>query len=166
MIHDRHIELILSLIHSRKANSFVNLPNNVIVNKNYNELRFVRDVDEILSYEIEFDRFALLPNHHSIERVSNVDNNSNFVCRLSSKDLLLPLVIRTRKMGDRICVKGMNGSKKIKDIFIDKKISVQERDLWPIVTDSTGMVVWIPGIKKSKFDKKNNEEYDIILRYN
>ncbi len=166
LIHDRHIELILSLIHSRKANSFVNLPNNVIVNKNYNELRFVRDVDEILSYEIEFDRFALLPNHHSIERVSNVDNNSNFVCRLNSKDLLLPLVIRTRKMGDRICVKGLNGSKKIKDIFIDKKISVQERDLWPIVTDSTGMVVWIPGIKKSKFDKKNNEEYDIILRYN
>ena len=42
---------------------------------------------------------------------------------------------------------------------------MEKRDSWPIVVDSEGRVVWIPGIKKSKFDKKKNDYYDIILKY-
>ena len=68
-------------------------------------------------------------------------------------------------MGDKIKVKGLNGTKKIKDIFIDKKVDLVQRDAWPIVVDSVGNVVWIPGIKKSKFDKKKSDDYDIILKY-
>ena len=62
-------------------------------------------------------------------------------------------------------VKGLNGSKKINDIFIDTKIKQQERNLWPVVLDSKDTIVWLPGLKKSKLDKKNGEEYDIILKY-
>ena len=166
LINDKHIDLLLNLIRSRKANSFINLPNEVVAKKNYNEFFFVKDIDAITSYEIEFDRYALLPNNHSIELVDSIDNNSNYMCRLNSKEILLPLIVRTRRMGDKILVKGLNGRKKVKDIFIDKKISMDERDTWPIVLDSKGNVVWIPGIKKSKFDKKSTEEYDIILKYN
>ena len=61
-------------------------------------------------------------------------------------------------------IKG-GGRKKVKDIFIDKKIPIRDRDLWPIVVDSLGKIVFIPGLKKSKFDKTNSEFYDIILRY-
>ena len=63
-------------------------------------------------------------------------------------------------------VKNMNGSKKVKDIFIDSKVPVSERDSWPIVVDSNGNVLWIPGIKKSKFDIPKNKKCDIILWYN
>ncbi len=62
-------------------------------------------------------------------------------------------------------IKGMNGSRKIKDIMIDKKVALNKRDLWPIVVDSNGKVLWIPGIKKSRFDKKKQEGYDIVLKY-
>ena len=51
------------------------------------------------------------------------------------------------------------------NIFIDAKIPLTERDLWPIVVDSASHIVFVPGLKKSKFDKTNNEFYDIILRY-
>ena len=166
LINDKHIDLILHVINSRKGNCFVNLPNDVVARKTYNSFEFVRATDVITSYEIEFDRYVALPNNHSIELVQEIDNNSNYMCRLNSKELLLPLIVRTRRMGDKIYVKGLNGSKKVKDIFIDKKISMEERDSWPIVLDSQGIVVWIPGIKKSKFDKKSTEEYDIILKYN
>ena len=37
--------------------------------------------------------------------------------------------------------------------------------MWPIVLDAENKIVWIPGLKKSKLDKKISEEYDIILRY-
>ena len=166
LINDKHIDLIFKLITSHKANSYINLPNEVIARKTYNQFYFVRDIDDISNYEIEFDKVAFLPNHHQIELVDSVSDNSNNICRLNSKDISLPLIIRSRKIGDRISVKGLNGTKKVSDIFIDKKISANDRDLWPIVLDSMGNVVWIPGLKKSKFDKKISEEYDIILKYN
>ena len=62
-------------------------------------------------------------------------------------------------------VKGMIGSKKINDIFIDSKIPMQEREIWPVVVDSNENIVWLPGLKKSKFDKQKDENYDIILKY-
>ena len=63
-------------------------------------------------------------------------------------------------------IKNMNNAKKIKDIFIDEKIPKEERDTYPIVVDNNDNILWIPGIKKSKFDKSNDENYDIILWYN
>ena len=63
-------------------------------------------------------------------------------------------------------VKNMESSKKIKDIFINSKLSKDERNTQPIVVDKSGNIVWIPGLKKSKFDKAKNEKYDIILWYN
>ena len=77
----------------------------------------------------------------------------------------MPLYVRNRKDGDKMEVKGMKGSKKVSDIFINEKVKTNDRKLWPIVLDSKDNIVWIPGIKKSKFDKKQTEEYDIILRY-
>ena len=62
-------------------------------------------------------------------------------------------------------VKGMEGHKKVNDIFIDNKISSKERNVWPVVCDANKEIVWIPGLKKSKFDKEKQEECDIILKY-
>lgn len=64
-----------------------------------------------------------------------------------------------------MAIKGSAGTKKIKDIFIDAKVPKSKRDLWPIVTDSTGKIVWVPGLKKSKFDIPKDKKCDIILRY-
>lgn len=166
LINDRHIDIIMELIKSKKANVCVNLPNDVLGRKSYNEFELLRNIDIINAYEVEFDKYVMLPNNHSIELVDSINDNSNNVCRLNSKDIVLPLIVRTRKVGDRIKIKGLNGSKKVKDIFIDKKISLDLRDSWPIVVDSNGEIVWIPGIKKSKCDKKLSEDYDIILKYN
>ena len=166
LVSDKHIDLIMNLIYSKKANSFINLPNQVVANKSYNMLELKRDVEAITSYEIEFDGYVTLPNDHSIERVLEIDGNSNYVCRLDSRDIVLPLIVRTRRIGDKMLVKGLDGSKKVKDIFIDKKVKIIDRDVWPIVVDSKGNIVWIPGIKKSIFDKKTTETYDIILKYN
>ena len=46
----------------------------------------------------------------------------------SRNKVQFPLTIRTRKIGDRIKLKGMNGSKKVKDIFIDHKLPLRDRD--------------------------------------
>ena len=166
LVNDKHIELILNLIYSNRANSFINLPNDVVAIKSYNMLELRRETDEITSYEIEFNNYVLLPNSHVIEKIDDCSDNSNNVCRLSSDDVTLPLIVRTRKFGDKMYIKGMDGSKKVKDIFINSKIKLESRDSWPIVVDATGKIVWIPGIKKSHLDRKKEEKYDIILKYN
>lgn len=164
LINDKHIELLLNLIYSNRANAFVNLPNEVIATKTYQSLELKKVTNEITTYEVEIASYVELPNHHIIERVDDLMENGNDTCRLSSYEVSLPLIVRTRRFGDKMAVKG-NGTKKIKDIFIDKKVKLSDRDLWPVVVDSKGVVVWLPGLKKSKYDKKKSESYDIILKY-
>ena len=166
LIGDKHIDLILKLISTKRANSYVNLPNQIIAKKNYDYFEILRETDALTGYEIEFSDYVILPNKHTIETVEDKDlGNSNNICRLNSSEISLPLIVRTRKIGDKIKLKGTDGSKKVKDIFIDKKVSLVNRDSWPIVVDSKGEVVWIPGLQKSKFDKKRIDSYDIILKY-
>ncbi len=164
LINDKHIELLLNLIYSNRANAFVNLPNEVIATKTYHVLELKKVTTEITTYEVELSKYVELPNHHVIEQVDELLGSGNDTCRLLSTEISLPLTVRTRKFGDRMSIKG-NGTKKIKDIFIDKKVKVNDRDLWPVVVDAKGVIVWLPGLKKSKYDKKKTESYDIILKY-
>ena len=164
LINDKHIELLLNLIYSNRANAFVNLPNEVIATKTYQDLELKKVTTEITTYEVELSQYVELPNHHVIEQLDELTGTGNDTCRLLSSVISLPLTVRTRRFGDRMAIKG-NGTKKIKDIFIDKKVKLSDRDLWPVVVDAKGVVVWLPGLKKSKYDKKKSEKYDIILRY-
>ena len=165
LINDVHVDLIINLINSNRSNGFVNLPNNVKVVKKYDKLYVDFETKQIDNYEIELGNSVILPNNKIIEKVLFLDKNDNCCCRLNSEDIVLPIIVRTRRAGDKIQVKNMNGTKKVKDIFIDSKVPIAERDSWPIVVDSNDNVLWIPGIKKSKFDIPKNKKCDIILWY-
>lgn len=164
LITDRHAELIYELIESNK-NSYIHLPNNIKAVKEYDTLTLTKIEVVDNSYEIELQDSVNLPNGMNIEFLDKVNSDSNYICRLDSSTIKLPLHVRTRTDGDKMSIKGMLGSKKINDIFIDDKVLNKDRDLWPVVMDSAGTIVWLPGLKKSKFDKTKNEKYDIILRY-
>lgn len=73
---------------------------------------------------------------------------------LDAEEITLPLIVRNRVNGDRMTMKGQAGSKKLKDIFIDAKIPRQERDKLPVITDYTGKILWVPGVKKSAYDRE------------
>lgn len=63
-------------------------------------------------------------------------------------------------------MKGQAGSKKLKDIFIDAKIPRQERDKLPVITDYTGKILWVPGVKKSAYDREfSRSKKQYIIRY-
>ncbi len=165
LITDRHVELLYNLIVSKRANLKIHLPNNIIAVKEYNTCTLIKQSSKSSDYEIELNEFANLPNGKNIEVVKRSSTISNNVCRLNSNEIKLPLHIRNRRNGDKISVKGMLGSKKVNDIFIDEKIPCLSRDLWPVVVDASNRIVWVPGLKKSKFDKTKEEMYDIILKY-
>lgn len=165
LINDKHAQIIHNLIKSNKTNGEIHLPNNIIALKSYNTLTLIPLILKGSNYEIEISDYLCLPNGKNIERITETKLDNNDVCRIDSKDITLPLYVRNRCDGDKMNIKGMLGSKKIADIFIDSKISVQERVLWPVVCDSKDNIVWLPGLKKSKFNKTKEEKYDIILKY-
>ena len=166
LVSDKHVNLVLNIIENPKPNIEINLPDNLHITKSYNLLKITRNKKSKEEYNIPIIEETLLPNGKTIKIVKQVENNSNFFIKLNSKEVTLPLYVRTRKEGDKMFVKNMEFSKKVKDIFINSKLSKEERDIQPIVTDKDGNIIWIPGIKKSKFDKANDENYDIILWYN
>lgn len=166
LVSDKHVQLILNIIENPKPNLEINLPDNLHITKSYNTLKITRNKKSKEEYNIPIVEETLLPNGKTIKIVKQTDSNSNFYIRLNSKEMTLPLYVRTRKEGDKMFVKNMESPKKVKDIFINSKLSKEDRDTQPIVTDKEGNIVWIPGIKKSKFDKAKNENCDIILWYN
>ncbi len=165
LVNDRHVELIKKLISSNKKNSFIYLPNNIKISKTYNTLEVIREGENEDSYNIELTNYVELPNGKHLEIIEECDTNGNDICRLCSSDISLPLHVRTRKLGDKMSLKGTSGHKKIKDILIDAKIPMKDREKWPVVVDSNGTIVWIPGLKKSNLLKTKQEKCDIIVKY-
>ena len=165
LVNDKHISMIISIIHNKEPNLSLNLPNGLVIYKRYNELYIRKGIKEKKEYDIEIKKHTVLPNNHYIDIIEKSDEKSNYYIRLNSKEIKLPLHARTRKPGDKMVIKNSIGSKKIKDIYIDSKIEPEKRDSEPIVVDNNNTIIWLPGLKKSQFDKANNEEYDIILRY-
>lgn len=165
-VSDKHIHLILDIIASNKPNIEINLPDNLCLKKSYNSIKLTRNNKKNAFFRIPLDTVTELPNGKKISFIESTDKTSNYYIKLNSKEISLPLYVRTRQDGDRMVVKNMAQPKKIKDIFINSKLSKEERDTQPIVIDSKGEIIWLPGLKKSKFDKAKNENYDIILWYN
>ena len=159
-ISDKNSEDILKLIN--KPNKIIDLNNGYkCVNESgllkivkYKNVNFT---ETILDKDVKYGDFNFLFN-------SDVGNNSNYIIYLNSKEIYLPLKIRSKKSGDKIEVKNLNGHKKISDIFIEKKIPKYKRNNYPIVVDSKNNILWIPGLKKSKFSKDKSEKYDIIIK--
>lgn len=165
LITDVHVEKLLKLITSSKTTGSISLPKKKAGMKEYNIFKIV-DQQEKNDYQYELKEEFNLLKDVTITKAYNSQEKSNNILRLSSKEVRLPLMVRNRKNGDIIASKNVNGHQKIKNIFIDQKIPKNERDQWPIVTDSNGEILWIPGLKKSKFDKEIKENYDIIYKCN
>ena len=62
-------------------------------------------------------------------------------------------------------LKNTKGHQKVKDILINLKIPNEEKDQIPIMIDAENKVLWILGLKKSKYDIEKDKNYDIIYKY-
>ena len=163
-VDDKHFLLVINAINSKKASLTYDLPNDFQIVKEYNKVYIKKSVDSLLAYDIELCDEVYLANGMKIVKVASCETNGNDVMRIKSSDVVLPLHIRTRRCGDRMEVMNMKGSKKVSDIFVNAKIPVSKRDTWPIVVDAENKIIWIPNVKKSKYNRRKNEECDIIFK--
>lgn len=163
LIESKHIDILINIVNDKKSNVEVTLPKDIIISKSYDILMVQNKVFND-DYKIELTKETSFPQG-KIFSLDETDLTNNYVTHLNSCDLKFPLYVRNKKDGDVIEVLNLNGKKKIKDIFIDEKIDKNKRNNYPVVVDNDDNVIWIPGIKKSKYDSLKSGKYDIILWY-
>jgi len=163
IVKNKHIVSIISICDNKNNNLQISLPHSFIAIKEYNELKFEK-VNTVNEYKKELTNEVIIENF-IIKKIDFSESNGNNICRLNSKNIKLPLYIRNKKDGDKIEVLGLNGHKLISDIFIENKVPSNKRKSYPLLVDSNDNILWVPNLKKSKFNTKNHEFCDIILEY-
>ncbi len=161
-VTDTVVDEIKKAIKSSKPNIILNLNNSFIGVKEYDKFYITRQkenfqYDTILKDEFENENWIIKTN-------VTTEDFGNYTFRFNSSEIELPIHIRCPNDTDKIKPKNMNGTKKIKDIFKDCKVSKLKRETYPIITDNKNTVLAIPGLKKSQFDKDKSQKYDIIIQ--
>ena len=162
LIQDKHLELVIDFVSGNSSK--MSLPGGYNLYNNSDRFMISKLINNE-EYCIELKERCILNNGYEIRKIDSYEGSSNYEIHLNSKNIKLPLFVRTRCNGMKMQVKNLKGSKKVNDILIDKKILGCEKDVIPIVVDSDGIVLWIPGIIKSKYDVEKNGNYDIIFKY-
>lgn len=172
-ISESQISLILDIFNRGETGKQVNISNNIIARVSYDDLV----IEKNLSFEVEDFKYKL-EDKLFIDEIGykfNVKTISRKDFQASSKKkntryfdydkIKSELFIRNRRNGDRFVPFGMNGSKKIKDYFVDEKIPREERDSIPLIVDGDN-IIWVVGYRTSNLYKiTGNTERILEIAY-
>ena len=155
-INRDHVKAVSDLIHNPKPQVRANLPEKLVATKTYERLRFATDAEgeiEDFSYRIEHTGSIHVTETNQVlflEEVTKRDfSESSPSPRVAFMDLdriEWPLWVRNLRVGDKFMPLGLKGHKKLKDVFIDKKVSHQERKRTLILTGGND-IIWVCGIR-------------------
>lgn len=158
-----HIEIILNkLMESSITTWSIDLPGGYKIKRKYEYLFLEKNTNIAIqnySYLIRENKVYCLPKINIIvsneilspDKVKKIHKN-RFVAFFDYdkiKILGVPMILRNKSNGDRIAPVGMLGTKKIKDIFIDRKIPVDERWKIPVLAVNEE-IVWVLGYNKGR----------------
>jgi len=79
-----------------------------------------------------------------------------------------PLVLRVLRPGDRMAPRGGRGTRKLSDLLINAKIPRQDRATLPVLCDTSGAILYVPGLRPAQMgrpDANTQEWIDVhVLR--
>jgi len=151
-----HSDALIEMIDSARPNSRLALPHGVAAEREYDRLVLMH-ADEVAS-DADFALQITGPGSYqlpcgasltvAVTSAATFSTDSGSVCFDLDK-VPFPWSVRTFRHGDRITPFGMHGRKKVKDIFIDRKIPPSERRRVPLLFCSDDLI-WIAGVCASE----------------
>ena len=155
-----HLTSALDLIADPASGKQIQLPGGMSIEKRYHQLVVSLPTDEprediAAEIAIHFPGKTILPVRRleincSIEEVSGDDiprlrkNTEKLQEYIDLASVHPPLVVRTRRPGDRFFPLGAPGSKKLSDFLTDSKVGPQDRQKVAVLCDQLGPV-WVIG---------------------
>ncbi|MGE8381748.1 MAG: tRNA lysidine(34) synthetase TilS, partial [Sphingobacterium sp.] len=106
------------------------------------EKEFISSDEAIITSETSTVEWKHYCFHAGVSTELTITNNKE-IAKLDYDLLVFPLTIRSWKVGDSFYPLGMEGRKKLSDFFINKKISLFEKENIPIVVNGNGDILWL-----------------------
>lgn len=145
----------LQVLMDADGSKYINLPHGVYAKKQYHELILTTRAEDIYTQKseacaVEADRarVACMNYRFTFKYLKVLPQNAKehipLTAIIDADKISYPFSIRPRMAGDRFMPLGMQSSKKLKDFFIDEKVSKYDRDLIPIFDDGEKLF-WVVG---------------------
>lgn len=166
-----HEEIFLRLIGGQFTNQSIDFPNGLIIEKSYEKIHFYFKQSKINTemYEQTITSLPLeivLPNgdivHVQRTSITNIQKTDAYTFVYPEDKITWPLYIRNRKRGDRMSYEGLNGSKKLKDIFIDEKVPRNIRDEMYVLTNGDEDILWLIGLRKKGIELTDKDACIVV----
>ncbi|MCE5287239.1 MAG: tRNA lysidine(34) synthetase TilS [Pelosinus sp.] len=159
-----HVEKLIKLSLSGETGSIIELPGRCIVRKEYGRV-FVAIAGRKIARAIQPPGVTLivpgitrLPNGSFVKAVLSDVRPESSDAKTAVFDwaaLAKPIIVRTRLAGDRFQPLGLAGTKKIKDFFIDAKVTREVRAETLIFADAQE-IIWLGGFRQAEHGKTTN----------
>lgn len=156
-----HIRALCDLIDSNKPNLQISLPQLVTARREYDQLILVHKNVLNSATDVGFEIMITEPGCYQLPSgdsvLVEVADGTSFTptpdrqCFDLSK-IPFPWQLRNFNPGDRIMPFGMTGRKKVKEIFIERKIPVAERRRLPLLFCGADLV-WVAGLCSSEISR-------------
>ena len=152
-----HLYDILGIAASAEAHKVLKLPDGIRVEKSYLRLKLTTNQVTFLPFTYHY---SSIPDRVILKEIGKemvfrlmdgtVDvikkNTDPSVAYLDAEKVVMPLIIRNAKPGDRFQPFGMDGEKKIKNFFSDEKVELNERKRVPLVFCGD-LLGWVGGMR-------------------
>ena len=132
-----HIALADKLVFSDKPSAKANFPGGVTVSRRYGQLEKLQQTECLVCQKLACPGVVELPQlglRVICEPACSIANEKDCFTVMPVGDM----VIRSRCPGDAMRCAG--GSKKVKELFIDRKIPAAQRQNVPVIADSLGVL--------------------------
>lgn len=166
-ISEHHINSLVDMFLELQTGKQIDLPNDLIGRVSYNDIIIEKrqnlgKKDYVYELTMGMNTIKDLGVEIHMELVKDIEHKEDpYIKYLDYDKIIGNLSLRNRRNGDRISPLGMEGSKKIKDYFIDKKIPRQEREKIPLLVDGEN-TIWILGHSISNLYKVNESTENIL----
>ena len=166
-----HVEELLRLLDVGKDFKY-ELPGGTFVQRKRGTLNFLsdkpRDIPIIYSHELKIPGETHVPEIQlsvnaevGTEPVEYMRPSESMEIVLDFGRIVGKLKVRNWEPGDRIRPLGMQGSKKIQDVFVDNKIPREARSRVPLIVDDE-KIIWVVGLTISDFAKVTGDTQEYL----
>lgn len=170
-ISEEHISNVVNLFNLGKTGKIVVLPDGIVAKVDYNKLiieKFRTNIIKPFIHELKigYNQFDDLGCCLKIKRIAiediDYENKLSNIKYFDCDKIKGSLFLRNRRDGDRFIPLGMQGSKKIKDFFIDLKIPRDNRDLIPLVVDEES-IIYVVGYRINELYKLTKKTKNVLM---
>lgn len=163
-----HIENIMHIQHHSTGKKIM-LPNNIYVLNDYGNIIIKKNIKKNIK---RINKYKLYKGNNYISDYNcniyvefnckrNVKNKNKFIQYFDQDKIKGDIILRNREEGDRFTPLGMKGSKKLKSMFIDLKVSKEKRDDIPLICFGE-YIGWLVGYRISELFKVDKNTENIV----